>query len=130
MKNSAGRVIRDMSNWDYVVQNSFECRYETLMMDSDMNVVRDIIRHLGFEEGETDSCLRQFWKYSLFGKLREDAKVAKSKHIRSGEVTQWKTAFDKDLGRAFLEDFGNVLIELGYERDNSWVDTLPSNIMR
>jgi hypothetical protein len=124
MENSAGRVIRDMGKWDYLLSNSLECKYETLILDSDRSVFRRIIGHLGFADDEVDECLRLFWKHSLFGELGEQAKTAKSKHIRSGEVTQWKKVFDRDMAASFLDKFGNVLIKLDYERDNSWVDGL------
>jgi hypothetical protein len=127
MQHTAGRVIKDMRNWDYNASNSIECRYETLMADIEMVAFSRALTYLGFDDSELDGCRGQIWEHSLFGSLLEKRQDgAPSTHIRSGEVRQWPDIFDGNLGQSFLDRFGDVLIELGYENDHSWVQKLPS----
>jgi hypothetical protein len=121
MQHSTMRIIKDMCDWDYSAENCLNCRYEDMVGDSEMAVFTKILTHLGFEAAEMDLCLKQVWKHSLFGKKQS----ANSKHIRSGERNQWPKVFDRRLGAAFVEKFGDALVRLGYEPDTSWASRLP-----
>lgn len=116
MERTSRRVIRDMQKWDYGRPNSLECRYEDMIADVGMELVSEILLHLGFEAGELEACRQIFWKNSLFGELRGSQSV----HIRSGALRQWPEMFDASLAAAFLEQFPDALVQLGYEPDNSW----------
>jgi hypothetical protein len=118
MRNSAKRAIRDMRGWDYSRPNSMECRYEDLIADSEMKRFTEALTHLGFEEHELEICKALIRQHSLFGDLGNHT------HVRSGEARQWKSKFNKELAEKFLSVFGDVLIELGYEKDNQWVGLL------
>ncbi|MFH1964597.1 MAG: hypothetical protein ABIJ42_03560, partial [Acidobacteriota bacterium] len=48
---------------------------------------------------------------------RKDGNI---KHIRSGEIAQWKTAFSPQMKEIFKEHQGDLLIHLGYEKDFNW----------
>lgn len=116
MERTSRRVIRDMQKWDYTRTNSLECKYEDMIADVGMELVSEVLRHLGFEAGELEACRQIFWKNSLFGELRGSQSV----HIRSGALRQWPGTFDESLAAAFLEQFPDALVQLGYEPDNSW----------
>lgn len=121
MDRSARRVIRDMRKWDYGAWNGFECKYEELIEDTDMVLVAAILRHLGFEGHEIEKSTQVFWDNSLFGELRGTS----SEHIRSGARRQWRKVFDVPLAQAFIERFGDTLVQLGYEPDDRWVSACP-----
>ncbi|HEX3663658.1 MAG TPA: sulfotransferase domain-containing protein [Rhizomicrobium sp.] len=120
MERSSMRVISDMQKWNYQRTNSFECKYEELIADEEMEIVSKLLTHLGFEDHELEMCRGIFWENSLFGKL----KGSQSTHIRSGALRQWPTVFDTSLAAAFLERFPDALVRLGYESDNSWADEI------
>lgn len=119
MDHSAGKIIRSMHRWNYGRRSSIECKYEQLVADKAMRLFSRIISHLGFETHEFGICWRHFWRHSLFGR-----KSTASEHINSGEARQWSRVFTQELGQEFLRRFGDVLIALGYEFDNSWLTEL------
>ena len=121
MQNSAGRTIRDMESWDYSLASAIEFRYEDLIGDVELTRFTQLLMHLGFEDHELDACREAVRMNSLFGAIRPQERV----HIRSGQGGQWKNVFDAGLAREFLEQFGDALVNLGYELDNSWADLLP-----
>ncbi|HEY1613347.1 MAG TPA: sulfotransferase domain-containing protein [Rhizomicrobium sp.] len=122
MGKSSMRVIRDMQKWHYSRMNSLECKYEDMIVDSEMRLITDILIHLGFDADQLDICKNAFWENSLFGGLKGSQTV----HIRSGDMRQWPTVFDESLAAAFLERFPDALVQLGYEADNSWVHSVAS----
>lgn len=119
MDNSPGLLV--MRNWNYAAANCFECKYEDLMRDADAELFTRVAAHLGFAGDELDVCRDAFLKTSLFSRSRKPPP-----HVRSGEPRQWPGVFDRDLGRAFIERFGDLLVVLGYEPDDAWVDRLPA----
>lgn len=120
MQNSAGRIIRDMRKWNYERPNAIECRYEDLISDPEMSRFGEVLSFLGFEDGELEICREIIRNNSLFGDVQEKNKP----HIRSGQARQWEESFNGELAEEFVANFGDVLIELGYEADNSWVDSV------
>jgi hypothetical protein len=121
MEHSTAGTLRDLLNWRYGRANCFEARYEDLRQDAQLNYWRRISVFLGFDEREQQISGRCFWQNSLFGGL---SRVG-NKHVRSGDVAQWKREFTKDLGDAFVARFPDALQSLGYELDNGWVSGLP-----
>jgi hypothetical protein len=117
MEHSTAGTLRDMSHWQYGRINCFEARYEDLRRDTSLAYWAKIAAFLGFDEAENDFCGRRFWQNSLFGGLPRLG----NKHVRSGDVAQWKRGFTPELAYAFLERFPNALQHLGYEPDNQWV---------
>jgi hypothetical protein len=122
MHNGAGRTIRVMSRWNYKRTTAFECRYETLIDDFDATKFAEALRHLGFEGDELEIGRSVFLENSYVGQNSRE----RHPHIRSGAGGQWRSVFDPELAEAFLARFGGILIDLGYEADNSWVDELRS----
>jgi hypothetical protein len=130
MSHSAGRTIAAMTNWNYERPECFECRYEDLIEDTDAALFTDALRHLGFQGKELNMGRRQFRRHAIFaGKA---AKVAdrRAAHVRSGATGQWRSVFDRALGEAFITRFGDALVRLGYERDDSWLQSLPPSPAR
>ena len=117
MEHSTAGTLRGMLAWKYDRANCFEARYEGLRQDLDLACWTRIAEFLGFDETERQSCRLRFWQNSLFGGLPRLG----NKHVRSGDIGQWKREFDRDLAYSFIDHFPDVLQTLGYEPDNKWL---------
>jgi Sulfotransferase domain len=49
-------------------------------------------------------------------------------HYRRGIAGDWRTYFDRNLGKLFEENYPRALVDLGYESDVDWFETLPEAI--
>ena len=49
MENSTMRIITDMQVWKYDMPGCFECKYEDLIADVNMELFSKVFRHFGFE---------------------------------------------------------------------------------
>jgi Sulfotransferase domain len=124
LEHSTAGTIRDLLAWQYRRPNCFEARYEYLRQDTQLEYWRRITSFLGFRGADQAIVDRRFWQNSLFGGLPRLG----NRHVRSGEVAQWKREFTRDLAYAFLKRFPNALQALGYEMNNAWVSKLqPAN---
>jgi len=54
--------------------------------------------------------------------LLENIDPSSSPTFRSGKVGSWRTAFDKENKRLFNDVSDDLLIRLGYEKNNGWVE--------
>lgn len=116
MENVSSNTITAMSSWDYDDENYYEIKYEDLIMDYDLRLFHDIFLHLGFTGAAIPLCLKAAYDNSLFS-----GRVEKRLHVRSGKPQQWLRYFDMKNQLKFIGLFGDVLIRLGYEIDQSWV---------
>ena len=91
-----------------------------MRQDSQLRYWRGLSAFLGFDEREQAIASRCFWRNSLFGGL---SRVG-NRHVRSGDVSQWKREFTPELGRAFLLRFPGVLQSMGYEVNDAWLSDL------
>lgn len=91
-------------------------RYESLQSTSRGDVVREVA---------------EFYAARTSSPLDIDATVdamlagiapAKSHTFRQGEKSGWRRSFTREHRELFHEIAGDLLIELGYENDSSWVD--------
>ncbi len=121
MDHSSADTIHSMQRWRYHRPNCLEARYEDLRQDTHLTYWSRITAFLGFDEAERQICRQRFWENSLFGGLSRLG----NKHVRSGDVRQWKREFTVGLAYAFLTRFTRVLQFLNYERDHEWVLKLP-----
>jgi hypothetical protein len=117
MEHSTAGTLRGMLGWRYDRANCFEARYERLRKDADLSYWCEIAEFLGFDTEEQAAAKKRFWQNSLFGGLSRFG----NKHVRSGDVAQWKREFNLPLAYAFLDRFPTALKMLGYERDNKWI---------
>src|SRR5690242_4796687 len=120
MENSSASTLRDMANWKYGRTNCFEVRYEDLRQDRNLDHWRKIMHFLGFDAAEQAIASRRFWQNSLFGGL---SRVG-NRHVRSGAVAQWRLEFTPALAEAFIGRFPDLLLSLGYEPNDTWMQEL------
>jgi hypothetical protein len=121
LERSAATSIDEMRTWNYQDDRFFELKYEGLFEDEDDKLARAALTFLSFDERDMVSALGAFHDHSLRGKLIP----ADHRHIRSGRPRQWRDQYRRIHGEMFLDQLGDCLLELGYERDHSWVLSLP-----
>jgi len=117
MDHASNVTINEMIGWNYSNPNFIEVRYEDLIQDYDLELFHKIFKHLGFPGGSIPGLLNIAYKKSIFS-----GEVEKKGHIRSGKSRQWEKHFKPVHLEKFRENFGDVLIDLGYEEDDTWMD--------
>ena len=40
--------------------------------------------------------------------------------FRKGKIGEWKTVYTDELKEMFKQNYGSLLIEMGYEQDENW----------
>ncbi len=127
MENKHAVTMAEMRAWPWGNAHNVELRYEDLMQDRDGLRFGDALTRLGLAPNEVLAGIRAFIDNSLFGGLarQEDRQGRLATHIRSGgKLQRWRDELPAEVGRAYARRFGGDLIALGYETDDSWVDTL------
>lgn len=114
MENAAALTIGDMIHWDYSHPNFFELKYEKLIEDTQLLLFHKAFSFLGFPGSVIPHILSIAYENSLF------SGQVKSGHIRSEKNKQWEAYFTQNHKDRFTELFGDALIQLGYETDDSW----------
>jgi len=110
-------TIESMKQWQGDKGRILELRFEDLMDRYD-ETFRRIFAHLGFRGSELELCMEIASRHDLGRKSeREIEEIA---HVHSKQTNRWKDYFEPGLKEAFIEKFGDVLIDLGYEKDHSW----------
>ena len=115
MDNCASWTINQIAEWDYQQTDMYEVKYEDLIVDRDLFIFHQIFHFLGFTENILLDCMYTAYENSLFS-----GKVSALKHIRSGKAQQWKSFFNSAHKSKFKAKFGDLLVHLGYEKDNNW----------
>ncbi len=96
-------------------------KYEDLKEDC-VSTMEKLVESLGHEPN-TGRIERVVDKYSMKNMTGRDPGQEDSKSfIRKGIVGDWKNHFTPESAQVFHDLAGDVLIELGYERDASWVE--------
>ncbi len=106
----------DEAQRTFLEKNFRTVKYEKLIDDRELREFRKVCRYLKLP---FKAAAPAFVNNSLFAN-----KDAVSGHGRSGKKQQWKSVFDQKLGRAFADRHQHSLEVLGYEKDDSWVESL------
>lgn len=97
-------------------------RYERLLDDGPNELAR-CLRDLIEREPERD---RVAWALEKHAFGRSAPMEHASAPRRAGRAGDWRRHLDRDSARLFHDRAGDLLIELGYEDDASWIDRLGS----
>lgn len=117
MTHTAKFTIERMSAWDYSNPHILELKYEDLIKEYEHHF-RRIFSFYGFSGQDLEKCLAIADRHNI-NKL-SDEKIAQVPHIHSREPSRWKNHFTARHKELFKELFGDVLVKLGYEKDNRW----------
>ncbi|MCU7741459.1 sulfotransferase domain-containing protein [Priestia megaterium] len=98
-------------------QNLCELKYEDLMRNGEsqkkellkiIDYLWDDLKHLNLS------------KTHLFDLMKKNINPAKSWSFRKGKIGGWQEIFTENHKKSFKNNFGNFLVNFGYERDNDW----------
>ncbi|MGA8261304.1 MAG: sulfotransferase domain-containing protein [Arenicellales bacterium] len=117
MDNHGAWTIESMMEWKYNMPNILEITFENLMNDYD-GTLRRIFAHIGFSKSATDVGLKVAVRHDLGRKSPQE--IENMPHVSSPRTTKWRRYFSVQHKEAFLDRFGDVLVQLGYETDNNW----------
>jgi hypothetical protein len=99
--------------------NYTEVRYEDLLERS-VGETRRLLEFLDADSSEETAkkCVKRagFERRTDRKRGEEDS----SSRFRKGVAGDWKSVFAEEDKRVFKETAGNLLIELGYEKDDNW----------
>ena len=112
---SEKKLVSQMQLWNYQNPLFIEIKYEDLIRDFKLVLFKKIFKFLGFPKELIPRILEICYENSLFS-----GRVKKITHIRPGQAGEWKKYFSAGHKEKFLELFGNLLIDLGYEKNNDW----------
>lgn len=120
MKGVSYEVIKEMYDWNYQNPNFIEIKYEDIIYNEEEYFYK-IFKHYGFNQEAILKCQDIANRFSFKKKSkRELGQIKKNSHVRSGRPGQWRDFFDEEHKEQFKELFGDVLIKLGYESNDSW----------
>jgi hypothetical protein len=122
------RSLVDISrSWMHATAHSMCIRYEDLLLDT-CDQFQNVIEYLGLKLSDTLlhdivkrnrfsrlAAGRRFWKTSV----RQGPSNPRS-HFRKGVVGDWQNYFKPEHVAKFKELLGDMLVELGYEKDLDW----------
>ena len=96
-------------------------RYESLIEDCE-GTMMNLVQSLG-QEADPDQVKLAVDQYSMKRATgRNPGEEDKSSFIRKGIVGDWKNHFSRESAEVFDQLAGDMLVELGYESDRTWVD--------
>lgn len=117
MNNYAAWTIDAMRGWNYSMDNILEIKFEQLMSDYN-NTFRQIFEHLGFSKSKIELGISIASEHNLGTQSAES--IRKIKHVTSTKFSRWRDHFEDVHKETFINKFGNVLVDLGYEESNDW----------
>jgi hypothetical protein len=99
--------------------NYYQLHYEDLLTDS-LGETRRLLEFLGADSSEAFA--RKCIEGASFEKMagRERGKEDPTSFYRKGISGDWQGVFTKEDRQVFKEEAGEMLIQLGYERDSNW----------
>lgn len=116
--NWRGRSFKQMSQWNYSNSNILEIKYEEIF-GNEVKIFEKLFKHYGFPEEKIDKSL-DIVRRNSFASLKKKGRTGKSKHAAVGSPSQWKTSLPKEIREAFKNEYGDLLMSLGYEKNLSW----------
>jgi len=124
------------ANWAKHVRSYFEVknpnisllRYEDLHADGEATLAR-VVSELSGEPENRDRAREAIDRFNFRKQAARRATIVSSAFLRKGQTGDWVNHFTPKSAELFDRCCGDMLIQMGYERDHSWVDSVgPSPI--
>jgi len=117
------RLYGSMTSWMKSRDNAnvLVCRFEDLIGARQMETFRKIFDHcrMGITPDQLAALLNKF-SFQALAKGRSPGEEDKKSHFRKGIEGDWKNYFSEASKKYFKQVTGDLLVELGYERNNDW----------
>jgi len=97
-------------------------RYEDLQSDGETTLAR-VVSELTGASPDIERAREAINRYA-FRKQAARPALGTSVHLRKGRVGDWVNYFTRRSAEMFDRACGDALIEMGYERDHSWVESV------
>ncbi len=104
-------------------ENYLLIRYENLLSDTAGQMHR-VLKFLGCSCQDSD--LEKVIDEYAFKTITGGTSERRNSLIRKGRSGDWKNYIDKELMKILGRPFADLLIKLGYEKDNGWIENLPT----
>lgn len=121
LENIGGSTITEMIEWNYEEEYFLTVKYENCIKNVRLDEFRRIFVHLGLNDKIMNFALRAAVDNGLF---IGGASTLRGGHIRDGSTGQWRKHFTKRVVERFIELFPDVLVQLGYEKNDDWTREL------
>jgi len=112
-----------MLAWNYDDADIYETRYE-MLIERPIDIMKDIYMFLGlFPEPLNEKMLETVLDKYRFDKIsggRTRGEEDTHHHYRKGIAGDWRNHFNDANKEYFKELFNDLLIHLGYEKDENW----------
>jgi hypothetical protein len=109
-------------------EGTLTIRYEEMLKDQG-DVLVELFKHINVDSssGTVAGCIEEasFEKMSAGRKRGQEDPTAK---VRKGISGEWTRYFTRRDGEIFHRCAGTLLIQSGYEKDGSWVSSLPGSL--
>jgi hypothetical protein len=117
-KESVGRAMKDGP--ELLGANYTEVKYECLLEDTASELER-LLEFLSAKVGRSvvEKCVRKA-DFESLSKGRQKGEEDPTSLLRKGIAGDWRNVFTEKDKAIFKEEAGDLLIELGYERDGNW----------
>lgn len=101
--------------------NIYLLRYEDLLTDTYATIEKMLMEFFEIPEVSASRLQEVVHKYSFENQAkRKQGEEKKNSFLRKGISGDWKNYFNDQAKEAFKAHAGEVLIKLGYEKDQSW----------
>lgn len=116
-------VFKRLEKWDYQNPHIMEIKMEELTRTPD-NIFPEILDFLGipakkFPRRKLKKILHKK-RFSVMSGGRKPGQEDEKNHFRKGIAGDWKNHFNEDHKKYFKEKYNDLLIKLGYEKDDKW----------
>ena len=126
MREKHSETLSEMRLWPYDHPASMTLRYEDLMNDTTGDLFRSAMVHWGLAPHEQDIAVSIFLEKSLFAENKD--RSLRAGHVQSGETMRWRKELPYAVGKVYAREFGNDLIELGYEATLDWAQAMQGDV--
>ena len=119
LNHVSGRMIEYMGRWNYANERVLELRFEKIL-GNELRWFREIFMWYKIDEKYISKLTKIAHDYSL-DTLRKQRSHRPLEHVRPQSLRgDWRTYFTNKIKSEFKEKYGDILINLDYEKDNNW----------
>lgn len=99
----------------------FVCRYEDLVGENQLKSFQLIFEHCEIALSKRESVeLLEKYSFEKLARGRKHGTEDPTSHFRKGMPGDWQNHFNNSHKDLFKKHAGQLLIDLGYEKDNNW----------